>query len=59
MLRPFFLAALLPAALLNPLSAPSAWAQTIYPIDRAEMLVGSRFDLKSSFRPASPPMPSA
>lgn len=48
MLRPFILAALLPAALQIPFVSP-ADAQTIYPIDRAEMPVGSRFDLKVEF----------
>jgi alkaline phosphatase len=34
--------------------APSAHAQTIYPLNRAEILAGSRFDLKVEF-PGSPP----
>ena len=29
--------------------APSAQAQTIYPLNRAEILAGSRFDLKVEF----------
>ena len=33
--------------------APSAHAQTIYPLDRAEILAGARFDLKVEF-PGSP-----
>jgi alkaline phosphatase len=28
---------------------PAAWGQTIYPLDRAEILAGSRFDLKVEF----------
>jgi len=39
------------------LAGATAQAQTIYPIDRAEILAGSRFDLKVEF-PGSPP-PSA
>src|SRR5215475_6601792 len=35
------------------LSAASASAQTIYPLDRAEILAGSRFDLKVEF-PGAP-----
>ena len=35
------------------LAAPGALAQTIYPLDRAEILAGSRFDLKVEF-PAAP-----
>ncbi|MEH2511358.1 alkaline phosphatase [Nitrobacteraceae bacterium AZCC 1564] len=31
------------------LSASPAWAQTIYPIDRVEILSGARFDLKVEF----------
>lgn len=31
------------------LSSSSAWAQTIYPIDRAEILSGARFDFKVEF----------
>ncbi|MDB5365272.1 MAG: alkaline phosphatase [Rhodospirillales bacterium] len=50
MLRPFCQAASLLAALSAPLLlASSVQAQTIYPIDRAEMLAGSRFDLKVEF----------
>lgn len=30
-------------------AAPSAWAAAIYPIDRAEMLAGARFDLRVDF----------
>ena len=37
-------------ALLSVLVLPSAgWAQTIYPLDRAEILVGARFDFKVEF----------
>jgi alkaline phosphatase len=36
------------------LSAASAAAQTIYPLNRAEILAGARFDLKVEF-PGSPP----
>jgi alkaline phosphatase len=35
--------------LLSALFTPAALAQTIYPIDRAEMLAGSRFDFKVEF----------
>jgi alkaline phosphatase len=49
MLRPFFQAACLLAALSAPFVASPGKAQTIYPIDRAEILVGSRFDLKVEF----------
>ena len=33
--------------------APSAYAQTIYPLNRAEILAGSRFDFKVEF-PGAP-----
>src|SRR5882724_3904037 len=36
------------------LSCASAGAQTIYPLNRAEILAGARFDLKVEF-PGSPP----
>ncbi len=42
-------AALGMASLMASLIAGSAQAQTIYPIDRAEILAGSRFDLKVEF----------
>src|SRR5215831_6107560 len=38
---------------LMALTAASAPAQTIYPLDRAEILAGSKFDLKVEF-PGSP-----
>src|ERR1700754_667781 len=37
------------AAVAALFSASSAWAQTIYPIDRAEILSGARFDFKVEF----------
>jgi alkaline phosphatase len=40
---------LLVAAFATALLGASAQAQTIYPVDRAEILVGSRFDLKVEF----------
>src|SRR6187549_1365273 len=40
-------------ALASALLGATAQAQTIYPIDRAEILAGSRFDLKVEF-PGSP-----
>lgn len=36
----------LAAAILVAITAPPATAQTIYPLDRAEILAGARFDLK-------------
>src|SRR5436190_23861250 len=39
---------------LAALACASAGAQTIYPLDRAEILAGARFDLKVEF-PGSPP----
>src|SRR5258707_10305547 len=36
------------------LASAGAGAQTIYPLDRAEILAGARFDLKVEF-PGSPP----
>ena len=36
-----------------PRSAPAPGAQTIYPLDRAEILAGARFDLKVEF-PGAP-----
>jgi len=41
-------------AALGVLACASAGAQTIYPLDRAEILAGARFDLKVEF-PGSPP----
>ena len=47
-------------ALASTLLGATAQAQTIYPIDRAEILAGSRFDLKVEFpgAPAQPPCAS-
>src|SRR5579872_3377546 len=42
------------AALFLPVATGTADAQTIYPLNRAEILAGSRFDLKVEF-PAAPP----
>src|SRR5215475_12823477 len=42
------------AGLALALSCASASAQTIYPLNRAEILAGARFDLKVEF-PGSPP----
>ena len=39
----------LPAVVLTAAFAASAEAQTIYPLDRAEILAGSKFDLKVEF----------
>ena len=39
----------LAACVAGAFATPSAGAQTIYPIDRAEILAGSRFDLKVEF----------
>ena len=47
-LKPHLRTSLLATALLA-LSAAAGQAQTIYPIDRADILVGSRFDLKVEF----------
>jgi alkaline phosphatase len=43
----------LPLALMAILAASAGQAQTIYPLDRAEVLAGSRFDLKVEF-PGAP-----
>ena len=40
---------LLPAIFAAALWAVPAGAQTIYPIDRADILAGARFDLKVEF----------
>jgi alkaline phosphatase len=46
--------AVLAGTALTWLAGTSAEAQTIYPLDRAEMLAGARFDLKVEF-PGAPP----
>ena len=42
------------AAVLG-IGAANVFAQTIYPLDRAEILVGSRFDLKVEFAALTDP----
>jgi alkaline phosphatase len=46
---------ILRAAVVVCLLATTAGAQTIYPVDRAEILAGARFDLKVEFPGAVPP----